>query len=434
MKILGISFGFNKRNKAADALPAPESNNASTDLIARFQHAVYGVTCRTVAYPGLVAGELFYYRALAVTTTLDQWQIQKITERAVQVESDAKPVATPNRKIEVVKEGLGFFDALTYFARIEKTADKDPIGPTRKELGNDHYEAFGLLHDIIPDIHGMPHPTIGGHPVLGGVYADCATAALDDARGQVELKAVLAPKTRMDVRGNMLNMGLKLSEFLVQSKKESDLRRAAQLMKMWVELCEDIWSTDDFRMNEKKGGNSSHYVYEHKAYLHGVDVKCYSYTSGYEYRARSIFNSCEKAWQDMKTLSAAESAAVIDYLREAAYIAMVQDAAYILLSIRDPKDDSERGAKIIRSIRDDAMRLQAEAKGEHLSTGSKAAQDYKLHFMSDVENWTMLKALPDHLVSTADTMQRLADQAAEMSHKVLVEAKAQYVRKFDVDR
>lgn len=91
MKFLGISFGFNKGNGGAQttaALPAPAECSAS-GVAASFQRAVYGVTCRTLSYPAVVAGDAVYYRALATTTTLDQWCIQKITERAVQLAGTA---------------------------------------------------------------------------------------------------------------------------------------------------------------------------------------------------------------------------------------------------------------------------------------------------------------------------------------------------------
>ncbi len=430
MKFLGISFEFNKGSGGAQttaALPAPAECSAS-GVAASFQRAVYGVTCRTLSYPAVVAGDAVYYRALATTTTLDQWCIQKITERAVQLESNKAPVATPNRKIDVVKDGLGFFDALTYLARVEQASKIDPIGPTREELGVDHYEAFGLLHDIIPDVNGMPQPTIGGHPAVAGVYADTATAALYDARGQLELKSMLAPKAQMDARGNVLNLGEKLRNFMVQSRKEDDLKRAAQIMTLWVDLCAEIWNRDDLCISDQGYPSYDSEPYNDLAqsslnYRYGVDIQCYRFDSAYDYRASSVFSRCEKVLSGIATFSAEEKATVHSYLREVAYIAMVQDAAYVLREAKNTSDEAAKASKTISSIQDSAARLQSEANGKAYYKDA-VADEYQRRFMADVESWTMLKAMPDHIVSAARAMQRMAGEAAQMRHQVLVEAKA----------
>ncbi|WP_081604748.1 hypothetical protein [Micavibrio aeruginosavorus] len=428
MKIWGISFGFNRRSGGTEsplALPAPEQ---PSDIMPAFQRAVYGVTCRTLSYPAVVAEDAVHYRALATTMTLDQWCIQKITERAAQLETDKCPVSTPNRKIDVVKEGLCFFDALTYLARVEQAAQTDPVGPTRKDLGTDHYEAFGLLHDIIPDVHGMPQPTIGGHPMVAGVYADTATAALHDARGQLELKSMLAPKAQMEARGNVLNLGEKLHNFMVQSRKEDDLKRAAQIMTLWVDLCAEIWNRADMCISDERYPyyNSEPYNGLAQSSLndrYGVDIQCYRFDSTYDYRASGVFSRCEKVLSEIKTFSAEESATVHSYLREAAYIAMVQDAAYVLREAKNTSDESAKASKTISSIQDSAARLQSEANGKSYYKDA-VADEYKRRFIADVESWTMLKAMPDHIVSAARAMQRMAGEAAQMRHQVLVEAKA----------
>jgi len=184
-----------RRIASPSLLPAPQSQDKNRSQLAEdFQRARYGVTCRTLGFPGTVEGETVYYRALATSANLGDWDVQRITERPMQIEGSAYPVDTPNIKMAVVQKGLGFFDALEYLARYEKAQNLDPTGPARDELGHDHYEAFGLLHNIVTDMHGMPQPTIGGHVAVSGNYPQAALQQLQSARQQVALKDELAQK------------------------------------------------------------------------------------------------------------------------------------------------------------------------------------------------------------------------------------------------
>lgn len=328
--------GRNALARDALALPGPASGLSADGqkeilrqkLIADFQKARYGVTFRTQAFPGPVEGEREYYRALATSLDMGQWDIHRVIERDVQMESSVYPVATPNQAVRVVKSGLGFFNALEYLARYEVTKAEEPLPPSKQALGREHYVRFAMLHDIIFDLQGMPQPTIAGHAAVSGDYPVAVLQDLNDVRSNTTGRDDMARQALMDAHRQSSDLAKTFKVVMRQSERSRDHDRMNTYLDAWLDLVDDCWSSSDCCIPYKKGIDSyrskfSYDIKEHK-------LSSFQWDWGMKDRVHGLYHDTVEAIHKLKDIDAGDRKAGLALLKEIAVTFLMQDAKYLV--------------------------------------------------------------------------------------------------------
>lgn len=318
------------------ALPGPASGQLAAEqkeslrqkLIADFQKARYGVTFRTQTFPGQVEGEREYYRALATSLDMGQWDIHRVIERDAQMESSVYPVATSNQAVRVVKSGLGFFDALEYLARYEVTRDAEPLSPGKDAMGNHHYVRFAMLHDIVFDLQGMPQPTIAGHAAVEGEYPVAALEQLNDIRQNTPRRDLMAKHALMEAHRQSSDLAKTFKVVMRQSERNRDHHRMNTYLEAWLDLVDDCWSSSDCCVPYKKGIDSyrskfSYDIKEHK-------LSSFQWDWGMKDRVHDLYHDTVEAIHKLKDIDTGDRKAGLALLKEIAVTFLMQDAKYLV--------------------------------------------------------------------------------------------------------
>ena len=323
----------NDNDAARHALPrlsAPVSSDEKSlreRLLQDFARARYGVTFRTLAFPNVVEGATEYYRALATDVTCSQWMIQRIVESPVQLQSDLHPVTTSSSQMSVVKTGLDFFHAVEYLARAETGCAKEPVGPTRAELGNDHYEAFAVLHLITFDLNGMPQPTFNGHVAISGNYA---TAALDDlktSRNADGIKNELAYKAAQKAFAAGSKTPNLINNLVRDLKNYKEAHLVSAIANAWVEVLSVVLGSEDRRLtHEQERALSTSGLYKGTLMKDEFDRMEAAPNPD---RTFYLFRRCLGDVNN-ECISADVRPALLEFVREIATFALVQEFAYML--------------------------------------------------------------------------------------------------------
>ncbi|WP_435641000.1 hypothetical protein [Micavibrio aeruginosavorus] len=296
-------------------------------LLQDFARARYGVTFRTRAFPNVVEGATEYYRALATDVTCSQWMIQRIVESPVQLQSDLHPVQTSNAQISVVKTGLDFFHAVEYLARAETGYAKDPVGPTRAELGNDHYEAFAVLHLISFDLKGMPQPTLNGHVAISGNYATTALDDLKTSRNADGIKNDLAYKAAHEAYATGSKTPSLVNALVRGLTDYKEAHHVSAIANAWVDVLQTVMGADNRCLTHKQEQYlTKNELYNHLNMRHGFDAMLYAPSSN---RVFCLFTRC---WNDMQGnfISPESRAVLLEFVKEISTFALVQDAVSML--------------------------------------------------------------------------------------------------------
>lgn len=314
------------------ALPGPETDHNETlrqKLIHDFQKARYGVTCRTLSFPGPVEGEREYYRALATNLEMGQWDIHRVMERETQTESSTHPVATANLGMRIVASGLGFFDALEYLARYEVTKGDDAVAPSKQALGNEHYVRFAMLHDIVFDLHGMPQPTIAGHVAVSGDYPLAALEDLKGVRQNTTGREVMAKQALMDAHRQSSDLAKSFKVVMRQSERSADHAKMNTLLGIWLDLVDDCWRSNDACVPYNKK--------EIEAYpaMVGSQIKDYRFSAfkwdwGLKERVFDLYNDSVEFIGKLKDIDSSHKKAGLALLKEVASAFLMQDAKYLV--------------------------------------------------------------------------------------------------------
>ncbi|MGZ9109215.1 MAG: hypothetical protein ACXW4B_10405 [Micavibrio sp.] len=385
------------------ALPAPgqpEPNDAlRRRLVVDFDRARYGVTFRTCAFPGTVPGETEYFKALATTPDLDRWDVQKITSRDIQMESPDQPVETPNVKLRAAKTGLGFFEALDYLARFESAQTAKPAGASQKDLGNQHYLAFGLLHNIAFNMQGQPQPTIGGHIAISDEYPVAVLAQLEEAQKNTAEKTRLRAQTTVLARANSSAIVAGFSQLQRQAQDHENLKDIHDnYVAVWRDLFAHLFSSSAFVISTENA---------HRLYLkrHSMDSQCFDnfknspaargdrFTSLYTQSAKSIKDS--KLQQQDKVL-------ILSALKEMTVFGLLEDAKRTGLAINKSADNGQ--IKALGEIAESYAQMGDERKRRE-------------HFIAAALSEPPVKAMPEHFLEFFQKMDGLVNGAQKKTQE-----------------
>jgi hypothetical protein len=314
------------------ALPSPAQAAAQSDalrqkLIHDFQKARYGVTFRTQSFPSVIEGEREYYRALATSVDMGQWDIHRVIERDVQMESSVYPVATDNLAVRVVKSGLGFFDALEHLARYETTRTNEPLAPDKATLGKEHYVKFAMLHDIVFDLHGMPQPTIAGHVAVSGDYPVTALQALQITRQDTAGRDVMARQALMDAHRQASDIAKNFKVVLRDSERSDDHSKMNGMIEMWLALMADCWPSDDFCVPYAKGIDSHRALGGHL--IRETALSPFRWDWGMKDRVYELYQVTTAEIEKLNNIAPAERKMALALLKECASVFLIQDAKYL---------------------------------------------------------------------------------------------------------
>ncbi len=321
------------RNKSKIQSLPPAEQSLRGKLIVDFQRARYGATCRTLAFPTQIEGEIEYYRAVAMNVELDQWLVQRVVESPVQLVSDVMPVSTPSMKVVQVKDAVGFLDALSYLARFEMAQDKESVGPDKDQLGHVHYYKLAMLHDIIFDVHGTPQPTIAGQAVISETYPIAVMDDLEVARGQDGLKKTLAKAALSEAYSTTSQLPGLFDRVKNGSVRAASLSKAIDMVGSVSALVNEIWSRKQYGYGLASGDRFE----AHKTSLYNAG---FTERLAYHFFVSTVIDFGERfpklykqgleSISENKDMIAADKALCERFLKEVALIACVQDAHALL--------------------------------------------------------------------------------------------------------
>lgn len=395
-----------RRIASPPLLPAPLSRDENRiQLAADFQRARYGVTCRTLSFPASIEGESVYYRALATSADLGRWDVQRISERPMQMEGAVYPVDTPNIKMNVVQRGLGFFDALEYLARYEKAQSLLPLGPTRQDLGNDHYEAFALLHNIVTDMQGMPQPTIGGHVAISGEYPQSALRELRDAQQQSGLKRELEQKALLLAHTNATQLANGFEEARHKIGASKELQRTAGIVSGWVALFRDL---QEAPFGLLRYGDSAKYQKASKGEMEENTFNHFVWDWSFKLRIEKLSEDSLKTIEYMKELEPQDRALALGLIHEMRVIGLVEDGKYLM----DIADSTRLFDGKPMDMIDELAKQYAALAGftEKIMAFGNCKNEFKARILREPK----MKGLPSHILEIArDLEQRCAEREAE---------------------
>lgn len=406
------NLGFDRLavwKRAASPLLLPGAGTETRDelrarLIADFQRARYGVICRTLSFPAAVEGENVHYRALAVTAALDQWIVQRVAERAMQAEQSVYPVATPNADVAVVKTGLGFFDALEHLARYERTQDREPCGESRDALGNDHYEAFGLLHDIVTDMQGMPQPTIGGHPVTSGQFPQTGLKALETFRKKDALKTELAQQALRQSHKGVDTLLAGFEEFRRRKNASDDVAKASALANAWVSLFQKLQGTDrrQLAINYHQTGPLDEIIKISRQQIYAKELWLFCWDWSFKSRMQSLYDVSMVSVDSMKGLEKGDRKLIRELLRDMYEIGLVEDGK-TLMDIASTNKPCEK----------DPLEMLEELATQYAKLSSfELKLAGRKRFMARVLGEPARTGLPDHILTIAGDLGALCNARA----------------------
>lgn len=397
---LGFWRGASQGAKSPLALTHDDSvQDLRQKLIGDFQRARFGVTFRSQSFPGLIAGEREYYRALATSIDMGQWDIHRIVERPTQMESSLYPVATPHHSMRVVKSGLGFFDALEHVARFETTREHESLAPDIRALGAEHYVAFALLHDIVFDLHGMPQPTIAGHVALSGDYPDTMLQDLKIARQNTGGKAVMEQKALQDAHRQSSDVLKGFKATLRFSEGSNDLNEMNGLVEFWLVVLGDCWKGKDFCLPYEQ--DSSYYLRLAANQINDTTLSRFRWDWGFGERVYSLYKNSVEIIGKLNDVGVTERKIALGLLKECATLALVQDAKYLASKLDktigatpDPKT-----MKWIEGLADQNTQINFGPIQKTMSFGI-----HREGFIARAMSEAVLKTLPPHYFEVLDAL------------------------------
>jgi hypothetical protein len=163
-----------KSDKQALSHKAKKTKESQHPMAQSFRRAVYGRSFRSRALKSEL-GEV-WLKAVAPVQA-DQWTVIRMSRAEFVTPADSSvDINTPAWKSKIEAENLDFFDALEHLAFFEssaRTLSFEPSGLSEKDLGTEHFKAFGIREGIAFDINtGMPHPTAEGEIVTTGTFSE----------------------------------------------------------------------------------------------------------------------------------------------------------------------------------------------------------------------------------------------------------------------
>ncbi|WP_435641001.1 hypothetical protein [Micavibrio aeruginosavorus] len=343
-------WSFGRDKKQNQALPPAESDLRRT-LVADFQRARYGATCRTLAFPTQIDGETEYYRAVATNVEMDQWLVQRVVESPVQLVSNVMPVTTPSMKTTLAKGGIGFFDALAHLARFEFAQDEDPVGPSKDQLGQDHFYKLAMLHDIVFDVHGVPQPTIAGQAVINETYPMAVMDDLNAARGQGVLKKTLARAALSDAYVSTSKLPELFDRTKAAISNEASLRKAVGLIDAVRDLVEEIWSPKNDTLFLNGSARKDHYrrCFDSAGLPEVIAVYFWiSSISEFGKRFPLLYEGSMKALKENENLSSQDRAVCQQFIKELVSLGVIQDAHKLLSS--EMGSDDKKSAESVEKL------------------------------------------------------------------------------------
>lgn len=389
--------------QAKPALPAltdESRNDLRQRLIADFQRARYGITFRTLTFPTQISGEVEYFKALATTADLDRWDVQKIVARDMQIESSAYPVETKNLKLRVVQSGLGFFEALEYLARFEQAKTEAPVGPSKADLGNQHYEAFGLLHDIAFNMQGQPQPTIGGHIAVSDEYPVAVLEKLQDAQKQTAEKTKLAGQALVVAPANASRIVAGFNMARRQAEHRDGLQSAHKLVDVWIDIFKDVLTDEEGCLSRDK---TSLYERQTGYKIKGTYFDRFAYDWGKKDRFHELYRQSVLYLEKLEGLDQKDLESIEACLKEIAVLGIVEDAKSLAADIHRNKQ-----AKAFQEID-----ILAAQYSEYMSARPLDKKKLQAQFKANILSAPRMTKIPPHFVEFAERLGEVANQAGK---------------------
>jgi hypothetical protein len=176
-----MAFWNRKKVTELPALPPINARFPST-IISEFNDAVFGTSCRTLAYKPLNDSSqtnAIWRKAVRLPHNPDdkKWCIYEIKEKNIQHKNTQRAVETPNQEMTIINSATSFFEAIESLALFEQSPFANPqtqyeqTGKEAQSLTQTYYKTLANIEGIIFDLDGNPCPTLHGETIVAGNYA-----------------------------------------------------------------------------------------------------------------------------------------------------------------------------------------------------------------------------------------------------------------------